>query len=58
MSDTEHRKFLLKHAYRLSDDFPLQFAGIQKLVQRICTVDDEAFRFELGEIIYLHRKRR
>jgi hypothetical protein len=53
-----YRDIVLKHEYLFDRDFPVEYKKAKELIHRSNNeISDDDFRFRLGEIVYLHRKR-
>jgi hypothetical protein len=56
--EARYREIVLKHEYLFDRDFPEEYKRAKELIRKYNdSVTDDDFRFRLGEIIYLHRKR-
>jgi hypothetical protein len=57
--EARHREMALKHEYHFDRDFPREYKKAKELIVRHNSdISDDELRFRLGEIVYLHRKRR
>jgi hypothetical protein len=53
-----YREIVLKHEYLFDRDFPEGYKKAKGLIRKFNDeISDDDFRFRLGEIVYLHRKR-
>jgi hypothetical protein len=53
-----YRDIVLKHEYLFDRDFPEEYKKAKGLIHKFNNeISDDDFRFRLGEIVYLHRKR-
>jgi hypothetical protein len=56
--DAVYRDIVLKHEYLFDRDFPEEYKKAKGLIHKFNNeISDDDFRFRLGEIVYLHRKR-
>jgi hypothetical protein len=57
-AEARYRVIVLEHEYLFDRDFPEEYQKAKALIRKYNdAVSDDDFRFMLGEIVYLHRKR-
>jgi hypothetical protein len=58
VAEARYRAIVLEHEYLFDRDFPEEYQKAKALIHKYNdSIPDDDFRFMLGEIIYLHRKR-